>query len=103
MYKLAFFIPKENKEYVKDALFNIGVGRYNNYDKCSFETLGTGQYRPLDGAKPFIGTVDDIEILQEYKVEIICQDSLIKEAIKTLKKHHPYEEVAYEVFKLEDF
>ena len=103
MYKLSFFVPKEAKEKVKEALFSMGVGRYNNYDKCSWEVLGEGQFRALDGANPHIGDVGEVEKVQEYKVEMICQDNIIKKAIKVLKQNHPYEEVAYEVFKLEEF
>lgn len=102
MYKLNFFVPTEAKESVKNALFNIGVGKYENYDMCSFETLGVGQFRPIDKANPAIGKIDKLERLKEYKVEMICSDELIHLAIKTLKKIHPYEEVAYEVFKMED-
>lgn len=102
MYKLNFFVPKENKEDVKQALFHIGVGKYENYDMCAFETKGTGQYRPLENANPHIGENLSLHYLEEYKIEMICKDSLIKEAIKVLKESHPYEEVAYEVFKMED-
>jgi hypothetical protein len=102
MYKLSFFVPKTNKEKVKEALFEIGVGRYNNYDKCSWEVLGIGQFRALDNADPFIGKKGEVALVQEYKVEMICKDELIKEAIKVLKQAHPYEEVAYEAIKLED-
>lgn len=100
MYKLNFFVPSQNKEDVKKALFNIGVGKFNNYDKCSFETQGIGQFRPIDGANPFIGQLDTVELVKEYKVEMICSDELINEAVKVLKEVHPYEEVAYEVFKM---
>ncbi len=103
MYKLAFFVPKEDKEKVKEALFSIGVGRYENYDKCSWETLGTGQFRALQGADPHIGSIGAVENVEEYKVEMICSDDLIQKAIYTLKEVHPYEEVAYEVFKMEEF
>ncbi|MCK4737732.1 MAG: NGG1p interacting factor NIF3 [Sulfurimonas sp.] len=103
MYKLNFYVPKKEKESVKQALFDIGVGKYENYDQCSFETLGTGQFRPTDGAKPFLGEVDMLEKVDEYKVEMICSDELIKEAVKVLKETHPYEEVAYEVFRMEEF
>lgn len=102
MYKLNFFVPKEEKERVKAALFAIGVGKYENYDMCSFETLGTGQFRPLKGANPHIGEVEKVEHVQEYKVEMICPDELIHVAVQTLKEAHPYEEVAYEVFRIED-
>ena len=103
MYKLAFFVPKEQKEQVKEALFEIGVGRYANYDKCSWEAAGVGQFRALEGADPFIGDVGEVERIEEYKVEMICADDLIKEAVSTLKQAHPYEEVAYEVIRLEPF
>lgn len=103
MYKLNFFVPKAEKEAVKQALFDIGVGRYENYECCSFESLGIGQFKPINSAKPFLGEVDMLERVEEYKVEMICSDELIKKAIKVLKEVHPYEEVAYEVFKIEAF
>ncbi len=103
MYKLNFFVPTEDKEQVKNTLFDIGVGRYDNYECCSFETLGTGQFKPIDSADPHIGELGKIEIVQEYKVEMICSDELIKKAVETLKEVHPYEEVAYEVLKMEMF
>ncbi|MFT7860343.1 MAG: NGG1p interacting factor NIF3, partial [Sulfurimonas sp.] len=98
MYKLNFFVPANEKEKVKQALFDIGVGRYENYECCSWETLGRGQFKPVKNANPAIGELDKLEVLDEYKVEMICKKELIEEAIKTLKKAHPYEEVAYEVF-----
>ncbi|MEO1938173.1 MAG: NGG1p interacting factor NIF3 [Sulfurimonas sp.] len=103
MYKLSYFVPKEAKEKTKEALFNAGAGKFNNYDCCSFESEGTGQFRALNGANPYIGTIDKIEYVKEYKVEMICEDALIKKAIEALKEAHPYEEVAYEVIKLEEF
>ncbi|WP_458699599.1 NGG1p interacting factor NIF3 [Sulfurospirillum sp. 1307] len=102
MYKLAFFVPKEDKERVKKALFDIGVGKYKNYDCCCFETEGIGQFRPLESSNPYIGTKGQINRVKEFKVEMICIDELIKEAVKTLKETHQYEEVAYDVIKLED-
>lgn len=103
MYKLAFFVPKEDKERVKQALFDIGVGKYKNYECCSWEVEGTGQFKPIEEAKPHIGSLDKLEQIKEFKVEMICKDNLIKKAIKTLKNIHPYEEVAYDVIKLEDY
>ena len=102
MYKLAFYVPKEQKEEVKEALFTIGAGAHENYDKCSWEVEGTGQFRPLQGASPFLGNVGEVERVAEYKVEMICKDELIQQAVQTLKEAHPYEEVAYEVIKLEN-
>ncbi|MDB2562511.1 NGG1p interacting factor NIF3 [Sulfurimonas sp.] len=103
MYKLNYYVPVDAKEKTKKALFDIGVGRFNNYECCSFETLGTGQFKPVNNAKPHIGQIDEVEKVQEYKVEMICSNELIQEAVKVLKESHPYEEVAYEVFKIESF
>lgn len=103
MYKLNFYVPVENKEEVKEALFNIGIGKYENYECCSFESLGVGQFKPIDGANPHLGEINSLERVDEYKVEMICSDLLIKNAIRVLKEVHPYEEVAYEVFRMEKF
>jgi len=103
MYKLNYYVPVEAKEKTKEALFAIGVGRFNNYECCAFETLGRGQFKPIEKANPYIGEVGSIEYVQEYKIEMICRDDLIKKAVEVLKEAHPYEEVAYEVIKLEDF
>ncbi|MDH4944344.1 NGG1p interacting factor NIF3 [Sulfurimonas sp. C5] len=103
MYKLNFFVPEREKEQVKQALFDIGVGRYENYECCSWETLGQGQFKPISAAQPAIGELNKLEVLPEYKVEMICKKELIEEAVKTLKAAHPYEEVAYEVFEILEF
>ena len=102
MYKIVYFVPTENKESTKEALFQIGVGKYNNYECCCFETLGVGQFKPINNATPHLGTINKIEQVEEYRIEMICEDYLIKDAIQTLKNIHPYEEVAYDVLKLED-
>ncbi|CAO3630649.1 unnamed protein product [Cunninghamella blakesleeana] len=102
MYKLIFFVPKTHKEVVKHALFGIGAGRFINYDSCCFEVEGHGQFRPLDGNNAFVGTTGQLERIEEYKVEMVCKEEIIKEAIKTLIDSHPYEEPAYEVYKMVD-
>ncbi|WP_370298239.1 NGG1p interacting factor NIF3 [Pontibacterium sp.] len=102
MYKLSFFVPEENRDAVKQALFDIGVGRIGNYDSCCWQTLGTGQFRPLAGSDPHIGAQGEVEMLPEWKVEMVCDDDLIHQAVATLKQAHPYEEVAYDVWQLAD-
>lgn len=100
MYKLAFFVPVENAENVKEAVFATGAGRIGDYEACCFQTCGTGQFRPLAGAEPHLGQVGRLESVEEMKIELVCQDDLIKAAINALKKAHPYEEVAYDVWQL---
>ena len=103
MYKLNYYVPTEAKEKTKEALFDIGAGKYDNYEHCAFETLGRGQFKPIGSANPYIGKTGTLEYVEEYKVEMICRDDLIKKAVEVLKEAHPYEEVAYEVIRLEDF
>lgn len=102
MYKLCFFVPEADLEVVKQALFDLGVGRIGDYDSCCWQTLGTGQFRPLSGSNPHIGQQDELEKVAEWKVEMVCDDQLIGQAVATLKQAHPYEEVAYDVWRLED-
>lgn len=102
MYKLAFFVPVAEAEAVKEAVFATGAGRIGDYEACCFQTRGTGQFRPLEGADPHIGRVGDLEQVEELKVELVCEDALIHEALAALKSAHPYEEPAFDVWRLAD-
>ncbi|WP_136253920.1 NGG1p interacting factor NIF3 [Onishia niordana] len=102
MYKLAFFVPAEEADTVKEAVFASGAGRIGDYEACCFQTAGTGQFRPTNGADPHIGRVGELEYVQELKIELVCHETLIHDAVAALKKAHPYEEPAYEVWRLED-
>lgn len=102
MYKICVFIPQSHLEQVKLAMFEAGAGRIGDYDSCSWQTLGTGQFRPLDNSSPYIGEVGKVESVQEYKVEMVCSDDLIKDTVSAMKRAHPYEEVAYDVWQLSD-
>tara|TARA_R110001592_G_scaffold59905_3_gene182006 strand:+ start:17294 stop:17605 length:312 start_codon:yes stop_codon:yes gene_type:complete len=103
MFKISFFVPLEYAEVVKKAVFKEGAGKMEAYADCSWETLGTGQFRPLEGSDPFIGSSNKLERVQELKVEMICVETVIRKVIEALKQSHPYEEPAYEVIKIENF
>jgi|SRR5271170_1385730 hypothetical protein len=103
-YKLAFYVPVAHAVAVKRAIFATGAGSIGNYRNCAFQVKGHGQFSPMEGANPAIGEVGQEEIVEEYKVEILCSDEEnTRDAVRELKKAHPYEEVAYEVYKVEDF
>lgn len=102
MYKLCFYVPESHVEPVKQAVFAAGGGRIGAYDSCSWQALGQGQFRPLDGSDPFIGQVGQVEHLPEWKVEMVVADELIHDAVRALKKAHPYETPAFEVWRLSD-
>lgn len=99
MLKLTFYVPVEFSETVKNALFDVGVGKIGNYDRCSFETLGQGQFRALKGANPTVGKIDSVEKISELRVEMVMDDHILSDAVKALKNSHPYETPAYDVIK----
>lgn len=100
MYKICFYVPLLASESVKVAMFDAGAGRIGNYEHCSFEVLGTGQFKPIDGASPFIGEVGELEKVQELRVEMICDKAHIVQVIEVMKKYHPYETPAYDVMEI---
>lgn len=99
-YLLAVYVPINDVEKVKHALFEAGAGRYQHYDQCCWQTTGQGQFRPLAGSNPTIGKQGHVEIVEEVKLEFICDADSISHAIKTLREAHPYEEPAFHVIKL---
>jgi len=103
VYKLAFFVPASHVEAVKAAVFAAGGGRIGGYDHCAWQTLGQGQFRPLDGSQPFLGQTGRVEVVEEWKVEMVVADELIVPVVAALRHAHPYETPAYEVCLLADF
>ena len=103
MYKFCFHVPESHLEITKQAVFDAGAGRHDNYERCCWEVKGQGQFRPLVGSEPFIGQPNELEKVEEYLVEMVCDDERIGDAVEALKITHPYETPAYSVTKLEDF
>jgi len=97
MYMLCFLVPKSHRDTVKNAIFAVGAGRIGNYDQCAWQTLGEGQFMPQKGSNAFIGEIDRLEKVVEYKVEVACNKETIRPAVLALKEAHPYEEPAYHV------
>ena len=102
MYKLSFFVPDSHVETVKTAVFAAGGGRIGDYDNCAWQVLGQGLFRALDGSQPCIGQGGQVEVVEEWKVELVIADDLIHGAVAALKHSHPYETPAYEVWRLAD-
>ncbi len=103
MYKICFYAPESHMEQIKNAMFESGAGKIGEYSHCAWQVLGEGQFMPLKGSNAFIGEVNELEKTPEYKIEMICDDKYLRDVIFALKKTHPYEQPAYQVFKMENF
>lgn len=103
MYKFVFFVPESHLDAVKSAVFAAGAGRIGNYDCCAWQVRGEGQFRPLHGSDPYLGDTDKLTLVIEYRVEMVCADECIQQALAALRAAHPYEEPAYDIWRLCDF
>jgi dinuclear metal center YbgI/SA1388 family protein len=99
LFKLTVFVPLGHEEKVLEALFKFS-GFIGNYSDCSFQSQGTGTFKPLDGARPFIGKVDSREYTDEARIEVLVRGEDTEEALAAMLKVHPYEEPAYDLFPL---
>ncbi|TCD62705.1 hypothetical protein EIP91_006530 [Steccherinum ochraceum] len=109
-FKLVFFSPVKSTPAILSHLFAKypqNLGRIGEYEQCAFMAPGTGQFRPSANANPVIGTKGQLEYVEEHRVEVVVHDEenneQIRSVIAELKKAHPYEEVAYDVYRLEEF
>jgi hypothetical protein len=100
MYLINVYVPEDAAEQVKAAMFAAGAGKLGQYDQVAWQTLGTGQFRPLAGSDPAIGKQGQLTYVQEYKVEMLCEESALKGVIAALKEAHPYEEPAYQIMEV---
>ncbi|MCB1616701.1 MAG: YqfO family protein [Pseudomonadales bacterium] len=103
MYKIAVFVPDSHLEVVKASLFAAGAGKIGNYDCCCWQSKGEGQFRPLSGSQPFIGEKGVVETVEEWKLELVCNDDVLNQVIAAMKRAHPYEEPAFDVWQLHGF
>ena len=100
--KLVTFVPVEHTQRVLDALYQAGMGEIGNYDHCSFRLVGTGTFRPDETANPAIGSNGQDEEVEENRIEGIFPSHSQGKIIAALKQSHPYEEVAYDLYALEN-
>ena len=103
MYKLTVFIPDEALDQVKTALFAAGAGKIGNYEQCCWQVKGVGQFKPLVGSTPHIGVQDSLETVDEWRVEMVVNESLMVDVIDALKQSHPYETPAFDVIAVLEF
>jgi hypothetical protein len=96
--KIVVYTPLSHADKIRQVLAQSGAGHIGNYDFCSFSVKGIGRFRPIKGAKPFVGQEGKIEEVEEERIETICEQKEVQQIIKEVKKIHPYEEPAIDVY-----
>ena len=102
LLKLSFFVPKKDLDQCRTAIFDVGAGEIGAYSNCSFNVVGEGSYKANEGANPHLGEVGKIHFEEEIKVEVIMPNFLSARVVANLIKAHPYEEVAYDIYPLQN-
>jgi hypothetical protein len=100
LVKLVVYVPQTHAQTVREAIGKVGAGKLGNYEFCSFSVKGIGRYKPVGGAKPFLGEIGKLEEVEEERIEVILPKASIQEVVSAMKKAHPYEEVAFEISSL---
>jgi len=98
--KWVIYVPGENADAVRGAVFDVGAGQIGDYSHCSWTATGIGQFLPRDGASPAIGSVGTVERVAEDRVEVIAPAALRGRVLSAMCAAHPYEEPAFDVFEL---
>tara|TARA_B100001758_G_scaffold247943_1_gene268847 strand:- start:12389 stop:13483 length:1095 start_codon:yes stop_codon:yes gene_type:complete len=100
--QLVVYCPVNNAEELKKALYKAGAGKIGNYENCSFSSIGEGTYKANDGAKPFAGEIGKIHSEEEERIEVLFPKYKEKSVLLAMQRIHPYEEVAHQIFILEN-
>lgn len=102
-YKIEIFIPETHVEALLSALAEVGVGVIGNYDHCASLTTVQCTWRPLEGANPYDGEIGEVSRATEIKVEVNSRGDRVREALRVIKRVHPYEEPVINVIALANF
>ena len=100
--KLVVFTPISHADIVRKALGEAGAGKIGNYDFCSFSSRGIGRFRGNEKSNPTIGEAGKYEEVEEERIEVVVPREILEKVIEAVRKVHPYEEVAYDVYSIEN-
>lgn len=98
--KIVVFVPEAHADIVRKAMSKAGAGIIGDYKFCSFSVKGIGRFIPLETAHPAIGEIGKLEEVKEERIETVCYKDDLGKIIKAIKKVHPYEEVAFDIYPL---
>ncbi len=99
--KIVVYVPQSHLEVVREAMGNAGGGHIGGYSHCTFQNAGEGTFLPLEGTSPYIGTEGILEKTPEHRLETIAPESKVREILEAVRAIHPYEEMAYDIYPVE--
>ncbi|RKD34717.1 Nif3-like dinuclear metal center hexameric protein [Thermohalobacter berrensis] len=100
LFKLVVFVPKSHSSTVREAICDNGAGWIGNYSHCTYNIEGIGTFMPREGTNPFIGKTNELEKVEEVRIETIVRESDLNKVKEKMILAHPYEEVAYDIYPL---
>ncbi|HTL39767.1 MAG TPA: hypothetical protein VL306_03060 [Methylomirabilota bacterium] len=102
-YNMSIHVPVSHAEKIRAVLATSGAGKMGNYDACSFSIRGVGRFRPLKGANPAIGEINQLAEVEEERIETIVTEDILDSVIHMVREAHPYEQPAIDVTELKDY
>ena len=100
IFKFTVYVPAKHADKVSRAIFKAGAGKIGKYTETSFNIIGKGTFKPMEGTNPFIGKIGKREEVREIKIETVVTERALDSVIQTMKDNHPYEEPAYDIYEL---
>ena len=100
--KLVVFTPISHADIVRKALGEAGAGKIGNYDFCSFTSRGVGRFQGNEKSNPTIGKAGEYEEVEEERIEVFVPREILEKVVRAMRKVHPYEEVAYDIYPVEN-
>ena len=95
-------VPTKNAEEVRHAMCEAGAGVIGDYTHCTSNSITKGTFIPVDGSNPYIGQKDKLEVVEEVRIETVCDIKILKQVLKRLREVHPYEEPGINIIPLID-
>lgn len=100
-YKLVVYVPASHTDRLREAIGNAGAGVIGDYSHCTFTVRGTSQFKPMQGSHPTVGEVGKLQEVVEDRIETVCSGDRLKDVLAAIRKVHPYEEPATDVYPIE--
>ncbi len=102
LLKLVTYVPANHADKVRDAIFKAGAGTIGNYDSCSYNVSGTGTFRAGENTNPYVGEKGELHFEPEVRIETVLPEFIKNRVVTAMLDAHPYEEVAYDIYQLEN-